>query len=126
MSIGITATKPTTRQAGKSIIATDSDTGRGFPEIRLHTGMINVRSMIFAPMMFPTPRDDCFFITAVMVVTSSGSEVPIAMMVTEITLSLIPSEAAIILPLSTRRSAPKTIASAPRINFSIFEKIFHY
>ena len=104
-------------------MATDSATGRGLPEMRLHIGMINVRSMILAPMIFPTPSDDCFLITAVMVVTSSGRDVPIAMIVTEITLSLMPKDVAIMLPLSTNRSAPKTIASAPSMNFNIFEKI---
>ena len=119
--MGITATTPTMRHAGKSIMATDSDTGSGLPDIRLHIGMMNVRSMILAPMILPTPSEDCFLMTAVIVVTSSGSEVPIAMIVTEMTLSLIPIEDAMILPLSTSRSAPNTMARAPSINFMIFE-----
>ena len=36
---------------------------------------------MFAPMMLPTDSEDCFLRMAVMVVTSSGSDVPMAIMV---------------------------------------------
>lgn len=46
--------------------------------------------MIFAPMMLPAESEPCFFAMAVSVVTSSGRDVPMAMMVTEMTRSETP------------------------------------
>ena len=51
---------------------------------------MRVRSKMFAPMMLPTERDACFLTMAVMVVTSSGSEVPMATMVMPMMFSGMP------------------------------------
>ena len=51
------------------------------PDTNAQIGKIKLISMIFAPTTFPTERDDCFFAIAVIVVTSSGKLVPIAIKV---------------------------------------------
>ena len=87
--------------------------GRALPETRAQRGMIMVRSMMLAPRMLPTERAACFLTIAVMVVTSSGREVPTAMMVTPMTRSETPANRANSLPLSTRSLAPRAISAAP-------------
>ena len=57
---------------------------------------------------------------AVMVVTSSGREVPIATMVIAIIASGIPIAVAIAEPWSTRRSEPITSITAPNTKNTIF------
>ena len=47
-----------------------------------HSGRMIVMSMMFAPRMLPTDIEDCFLTIAVIAVTSSGSDVPMATMVT--------------------------------------------
>ena len=74
---------------------------------------------MFAPMMLPTDRDDCFLRMAVMVVTSSGSEVPMAIMVAPMMASGTPSICASAVPLSISSCAPSTMAAAPNTNLPI-------
>ncbi len=76
--------------------------------------------MILAPKILPTEREDCFFTMAVMVVMSSGREVPTATMVTPMTRSEMPMNRASSLPLLTSKSAPQTMPTVPRANFSRF------
>ena len=83
-----------------------------------HTGRIKVRSMIFAPMMLPAESEPCFFAMAVSVVTSSGRDVPMAMMVTEMTRSETPHMEASAEPLSTRSCAPAPVPPAPMRNLT--------
>ena len=64
--------------------------------------MMSVVSITFAPITFPTDIDDCFLMTAVIAVTSSGRDVPIATIVTPMIASETPHEAAMSLPLFTR------------------------
>ena len=111
---------PTMRAAGKSRIATFLVTGRGEAFIIAQIGSISVKSIIFAPIIFPTERDICFFDIAVSVVMSSGRDVPIARIVMEMILSEMPIAEARKVALSTRRSAPIAIAAAPRINLTEF------
>ena len=63
-------------------------------------------------------REDCFLIIAVMVVTSSGKEVPMATSVTPMIRSEIPMYLASSLPLLTSRFAPTTMLIAPPINLA--------
>ena len=119
-SAGSIAIRQTARQTSISIFIICDDTGKDFPETTAHSGRMTVKSMILAPMIFPTDREDCFLEMAVIVVTSSGSDVPTATSVTPMTLSGIPASTASALPLSTRRSAPQTIPIVPAINFNIF------
>ena len=110
------AMQPTKRQAGKSKAADEDAMGSGLPAHTMLTGRINVRSMIFAPRILPMEREDCFLIIAVMVVTSSGKEVPMATSVTPMIRSEIPMYLASSLPLLTSRFAPTTMLMAPPIN----------
>ena len=80
-------------------------------------------SIRFAPIIFPTEREDCFLTMAVTVVTSSGSEVPTATMVAEITASETPLTVAISVAELTRKSAPKTMPAAPKRNFNMLTGI---
>ena len=84
-------------------------TGRGCPFITAHRGRISVVSIIFAPMTFPTERELSFLRIAVSVVTNSGKDVPRAMTVKPIIVSLIPIPEAIVFADETRNSAPKTM-----------------
>ena len=99
---------------GKSKTRLNLSTGRGCPFITAHRGRISVVSIIFAPMTFPTERELSFLRIGVCVVTSSGKEVPRAMTVKPIIVSLIPIPEAIVLPDETRNSAPKTMDAVPR------------
>ena len=58
--------------------------------------------MMLAPMTLPTERSDCFLMIAVIVVISSGREVPIATIVIAIIFSGTPSSVAKAVPLSTK------------------------
>ena len=71
-------------------------------------------------MILPTDSEDCFLRIAVMVVTSSGSDVPIAIIVAAITESGTPIMTASAEPLSISSCAPRTIAAAPRMNLPMF------
>ena len=90
------------------------------PEISAHSGRMIVISMIFAPRMLPTDIDDCFLTMAVMAVTSSGSEVPMATIVTAMMRSDTPSSWARTVPLSTSRFEPTTRHAAPTANSTRF------
>ena len=68
------------------------------PDTAEHTGRIMVRSMTLAPMMLPTDMEASFLAMAVRVVTSSGSEVPMATIVTPMMLEGTPSSSASSLP----------------------------
>ena len=70
--------------------------------------------------MLPTDIDDCFLTMAVMAVTSSGSEVPMATIVTAMMRSDTPSIWARTVPLSTSRFEPTTRHAAPRTNSARF------
>ena len=123
ISDGISASIQTAKQTGKSIKPACLAIGSDWPEIIEHSGIINVKSKILAPMILPKDNDDCFLLIAVIVVTSSGSDVPIAISVRDIILSDIPTASASKLPLSTSKSAPYTIAAAPTMNFVILMAI---
>ncbi len=101
-------------EAGRNIQqhAPDFQRPGGLPCKSAHSGIISVRSMIFAPMILPTDSEDCFFRIAVMVVTSSGSEVPIAIMVAAITESGTPIMTASAEPLSISSCAEDDGGSA--------------
>ena len=88
-----------------------------------HTGRMSVISIILAPIMLPIESSDCFFAIAVIVVTSSGSDVPTAIIVTPIIASETPRPLAMIVPSSTSKSAPTTIPNAPKTNLKIFTKM---
>ena len=74
------------------------ETGRSFPDSRVQRGMIRVISITFAPIIFPTDNDASLFAIAVMVVTSSGMDVPTAIRVAPIMASHIPKKRARLLP----------------------------
>lgn len=85
-----------------------------------HKARIKVVSITLAPMTLPTDIDDCFLMIDAIAVTNSGSEVPIATMVTPMMASDTPQEVAILLPLLTRSCDPIMIAAAPTITREIF------
>ena len=89
-------------------------------ETNVHIGRMSDKSIMFAPIIFPTERLDSFFLIAVIVVTSSGSDVPIATIVTAITLSGTPRAVAIAEPPSIKKLEPSTIPAAPTTNNTIF------
>ena len=76
----MSATPATARQNGKSSTIACADTGSGVPnfatDIIAQRGSISVMSMMFAPMTLPTDKSDFFLAIAVIVVTSSGRDVP--------------------------------------------------
>ena len=117
--VGMIATAQAVMHTGKSKIRFIFSTGRGCPFITAHKGRISVVSIMFAPIILPTEREFSFLRIAVSVVTNSGSDVPRAIIVKPIIVSLIPTLVAIVLPEETRNSAPKTIAAVPIINHKI-------
>lgn len=98
---------------GISICAICSETGSFSPLSNVQIGKIKAESIIFAPIIFPTDKEDSFFRIAVTVVTSSGKDVPIATIVTEIIASLICRISAILQAECTSNSEPATIHTAP-------------
>ena len=108
------------RQTGISRYTDCFPTGSDPPDKNAQIGRIIVKSMMFAPIILPIDKSDCFFMIAVTVVTSSGKEVPTAIIVTPIIASETPIRCAMIVPSSTRRSAPITIPAAPTRNFTAF------
>ena len=72
--------------------------------------------------MLPIDRLLCFLAMAVIVVTSSGREVPMAIIVSPITLSDTPNAFAISVPDSTRSLAPTVMAAALSTNNDEFIK----
>ena len=70
---------------------------------------------ILLPTMLPTRRSDSPFLAAVMVVTSSGSEVPIAITVSEIMRSDIPNDVAMKVAELTTSWLPPTTPTKPKI-----------
>ena len=113
----------TSKQTGISRNADCLPTVRVPPDKNAHIGRMRVKSMIFAPIMLPMESSDCFLATAVRVVTSSGKDVPIAIMVTPIIASDTPKWRAITVPSSTSKSAPTTTAAAPIKNLTILSAI---
>ena len=69
--------------------------------------------MMLAPMMLPTESEDSFLRMAVRVVTSSGREVPMAIIVAAMMESGTPIIFASAEPLSIRSCAPSTMVAAP-------------
>ena len=121
MIVGTTATAQAAIHTGKSNTRLIFSTGSAVPLITAQRGRISVVSMMFAPMMLPTESDDSFLRIAVRVVTSSGSDVPRAITVKPIIVSLMPIPVAIVLPDETRNSAPNTIEAVPRMKKKILE-----
>ena len=80
----------TSRQTGMSSVMLCCEMGSFSADTRSHSGRIRHRSMMFAPMMLPAERLDCFLMMEVTVVTSSGREVPTATSVTAMMLSGTP------------------------------------
>ena len=68
---------------------------------------------ILLPMMLPTSNSVSFFLAAAMVVTSSGSDVPKATMVSAIMRSDTPKVCAILVAEFTTSSAPPMIPARP-------------
>ena len=99
--MGTRARQEMPRHTGRSICRAEADTGMGRPETREQMGSTRDMSMMLAPMILPTDRPDSFLTMEVMVVTSSGREVPTAMRVTAMRRSGTPRRAAISLPLLT-------------------------
>ena len=85
------------------------------PEIAIGSARTIQILKILLPTMFPTRRSDSPFLAAVTVVTSSGREVPSAMMVREMILSEIPIAVAIVEADWTTSSLPATMPISPRI-----------
>ena len=77
---------------------------------------------ILEPTTLPTARSFSPFFDATMDVTSSGSDVPKATIVSPIRVSVIPSERAISVALSTTKSPPSAIAVSP----AIIKETFRY
>ncbi len=70
---------------------------------------------ILLPTILPTSKSDSPFLAAVIVVTSSGKEVPRAIMDSEIILSEMPIVVAMIEAELTTSSLPPTIPARPII-----------
>ena len=123
--MGNNATTDTKIHTGISINAICVETGRLFPPSNVHTGRINAESIMFAPTIFPTDKEDSFLMIAVTVVTNYGREVPIATIVTDMISSLICNFSTISHADFTRISEPTTIATAPIKNqTNIFQHSF--
>ena len=88
---GTIATAVIAKQNGKSKYLACSETERPvnpkLAEMIAQTGKIKQISIKFAPIILPADKSAFFLIRAVIVVTSSGSDVPIATIVTAITPS---------------------------------------
>ena len=123
MIVGTTAMITAPRQATISMLTELVATARGIPyflsDTSEHTGSISVRSIMLAPSMLPADRDASFFFNAVIVVTSSGREVPMATAITLITLWEMPKSSASIVPEFTNRLAPITIPAPPDTNIAV-------
>ena len=113
ISIGRSASTEIRIHKGISINAICDEMGSFSPLSNVQIGKIKAESIIFAPIIFPTDKEDSFFTIAVTVVTSSGREVPIATIVTEIISSLICRISAILQAECTNNSEPATMDTAP-------------
>ena len=71
-------------------------------ETKEQIGRISVKSIMFAPRILPTESEPAFLRIAVMVVTSSGSDVPIAIATTLMILCGTCRLSAISVPYLTR------------------------
>ena len=78
IKVGITATAPAAIQNGKSSKSDWLLTGNGLPEIKAHNARIKVISITLAPIIFPTDKSAFFLTIEVIVVTSSGRDVPVS------------------------------------------------
>ncbi len=67
------------------------------------------------PTMLPTSKSLSFFLAAMIVVTSSGRDVPSAMIVSEITRSEMPTAAAIVEAELTTSWLPPTTPARPKM-----------
>ena len=74
---------------------------------------MNIILKMHDPTALPNAIPESPFFAATMEVMSSGSEVPIATIVSPTRVSLIPSECAIRLALLTTRLPPRMIAISP-------------
>ena len=76
---------------------------------------------ILLPIIFPNNKSCSPFFEETIVVTSSGKEVPKAIMVKDINLSLHPRNLAILEALLTTRLLPTTIPASPKRTKAIDE-----
>lgn len=120
MIAGTAAMSETRMATGKSRYMFCAETGSLPPYMKEQTARIGVVSMTFAPITLPTDIEVCFLTTAVIAVASSGSDVPIATIVTPMIASETPHDAAMSLPLLTRSCEPMTMHAAPTTTRSIF------
>ena len=119
-SNGIVAINENNKQNGKSITSVCSEILKASWAIKLQIGKISVMLKIFAPIILPIDKLASFLRIAVIVVTNSGSEVPIDTNVIAINRSGTPKLSAIVEPPLIKRLDPKTIPIAPRIKKIIF------
>lgn len=119
MIVGKTAIKITPKHITQSKLTQESETASSLVplaiEINEQIGRIKVKSIIFAPSIFPAESEPDFFFSAVRAVTSSGREVPIATAITLITLCEIFRLMAICVAYLTRSLAPNIMPTAPKI-----------
>lgn len=119
MIVGKTAIKITPKHITQSKLTQESETASSpLPfviDISEQIGRIKVKSIIFAPSIFPAESEPDFFFSAVRAVTSSGREVPIATAITLITLCEIFRLMAICVAYLTRSFAPNIMPTAPKI-----------
>ena len=85
------------------------------PEMRTGSARTTQMLKILLPTMLPTRRSDSPFLAAVMVVTSSGKEVPIAITVSEMMRSDIPNDVAMKVAELTTNWLPPTTPTKPKI-----------
>ena len=98
----------------KNVLPTGTSNGAKATEIP----ETNTRLNTLAPITLPIPREARPFFKEVMVVTSSGKEVPSATKVRAITVSGTPSFVAMMVPWFTKSLAPTAITAAPTTNKS--------
>ena len=136
ISVGTTASTVSSAQTGisrYSVCRIDSAAIVSFPPMNEQSGRITVTSMMFAPRMLPTDIDVCFFTIAVIAVTSSGSDVPIATIVTaignhdegngvpvnEVAAALILADKADVRRSRVRNTDTTTFDIHDRVNYSV-------
>ena len=96
----------------------------GIALIALLAPSTNKMLKMFDPITFPITNWFSPFFKAVIDVTSSGKEVPIATMVKPTSVSLIPRAIAIAEALSTTKSPPRTMPARPtRMKIMLFGRV---
>ena len=113
------AARNRSRTAAPTIIGRSSSSvcDRSFSGCRSATKpRIKSRLSVFVPAMFPTASEPLPRWAASIPIASSGALVPMATIVTPMTIGEIPSRAAIRVPPRTMSSAPPITASRPMTN----------